>query len=54
MTEALFVLGEQRIADLRQRRLGVIVPASNTNAEPDCLAALAAGLDAACHPQWRL
>jgi len=36
MAEALFVLGEQRIVDQRQRRLGVIVPASNTNAEPDC------------------
>lgn len=32
-----FRLGDFRVADNRQRRLGVIVPASNTNAEPDCL-----------------
>ena len=36
VTETLFTLGEQRIADRRRRRLGIIVPASNTNAEPDC------------------
>ncbi len=33
-----FRLGEFRLPNRRQRRIGVIVPASNTNAEPDCLA----------------
>ncbi len=33
-----FRLGDFRLPNLRQRRIGVIVPASNTNAEPDCLA----------------
>ena len=37
MVETVFALGEHRIVDLRRRRLGIIVPASNTNAEPDCL-----------------
>jgi maleate cis-trans isomerase len=32
-----FRLGETRIIDNRRRRIGMIVPASNTNAEPDCL-----------------
>ena len=44
MAEARFTLGEHRIADLRRRRLGVIVPASNTNAEPDCLMLAPSGL----------
>jgi maleate cis-trans isomerase len=43
-TPAGFTLGEHRIPDLRRRRLGVIVPASNTNAEPDCLLLAPAGL----------
>jgi len=32
-----FELGEVTLADTRARRIGMIVPASNTNAEPDCL-----------------
>ena len=36
MTEAGFSLDGQTLVDLRRRRLGIIVPASNTNAEPDC------------------
>lgn len=32
-----FKLGEFKIADTRVRRIGMIVPSSNTNAEPDCL-----------------
>lgn len=32
-----FKLGATRIEDKRLRRLGMIIPASNTNAEPDCL-----------------
>jgi maleate isomerase len=32
-----FKLGEFKIADTRLRRIGMIVPSSNTNAEPDCL-----------------
>ena len=43
-TRAEFTLGEHRIPDLRTRRMGVIVPASNTNAEPDCLMLAASGL----------
>ena len=43
-TEAVFTLGEQRIIDLRRRRLGIIVPASNTNAEPDCQMLAPSGL----------
>jgi len=35
MTEAVFTLGEHSLVDSRRRRLGIIVPASNTNAEPD-------------------
>ncbi len=31
-----FRLGEVSFADNRRRRIGMIVPASNTNAEPDC------------------
>ena len=37
MPDREFRLGDTRIADRRLRRLGMIVPASNTNAEPDCL-----------------
>lgn len=44
MVDAVFTLGEHRLSDLRRRRLGVIVPASNTNAEPDCLMLAPAGL----------
>jgi maleate cis-trans isomerase len=36
MTEAVFTLGEHSLVDSRRRRLGIIVPASNTNTEPDC------------------
>jgi maleate cis-trans isomerase len=32
-----FKLGDITLADTRSRRIGMIVPASNTNAEPDCL-----------------
>ncbi len=32
-----FKLGDFTIADTRLRRIGMIVPSSNTNAEPDCL-----------------
>jgi maleate cis-trans isomerase len=32
-----FKLGEFEIVDTRLRRIGMIVPSSNTNAEPDCL-----------------
>ena len=35
MTEVEFSLGEDRLVDRRRRRIGVIVPSSNTNAEPD-------------------
>jgi maleate isomerase/arylmalonate decarboxylase len=31
-----FKLGELKMADTRLRRIGMIVPSSNTNAEPDC------------------
>ena len=44
MTKPGFLLGEHRVADGRRRRLGVIVPASNTNAEPDCLMLAPPGL----------
>ena len=32
-----FNLGDITLVDARTRRIGMIVPASNTNAEPDCL-----------------
>jgi len=32
-----FELGDITLADTRLRRIGMIVPGSNTNAEPDCL-----------------
>lgn len=44
MSENQFVLGDYRLPNLRRRRIGVIVPASNTNAEPDCLALAPAGV----------
>jgi hypothetical protein len=31
-----FELGDITLADTRLRRIGMIVPGSNTNAEPDC------------------
>jgi maleate isomerase len=37
MTECVFNLGQETLTDTRQRRIGMIVPASNTNAEPDFL-----------------
>lgn len=37
MNKREFSLGETRVTDNRRRRIGMIVPASNTNAEPDCL-----------------
>ncbi len=40
----MFRLGAVKLPDRRRRRLGLIVPASNTNAEPDCLALAPAGL----------
>ncbi len=39
-----FHLGDTSIADKRRRRIGMIVPASNTNAEPDCLLLAPPGL----------
>jgi maleate cis-trans isomerase len=39
-----FSLGSESIPDLRRRRLGIIVPASNTNAEPDCQMLAPSGL----------
>ena len=44
MNATEFRLGEFRLPDRRQRRIGIIVPASNTNAEPDCLALSPPGL----------
>ena len=44
MTETVFTLGDQQIVDQRRRRLGLIVPSSNTNAEPDCLMLAPQGL----------
>jgi maleate cis-trans isomerase len=35
MTERVFSLGQEMLTDTRQQRIGMIVPASNTNAEPD-------------------
>jgi maleate cis-trans isomerase len=43
VVDAGFTLGEHRIVDLRRRHSGVIVPSSNTNAEPDCLMLAASG-----------
>jgi len=37
MENRQFSLGEFKIADTRLSRIGMIVPSSNTNAEPDCL-----------------
>ena len=37
MDNRQFSLGEFKIADTRLSRIGMIVPSSNTNAEPDCL-----------------
>lgn len=36
MADAQYQLGEYEIANSRIRRIGMIVPSSNTNAEPDC------------------
>jgi maleate cis-trans isomerase len=37
MNSREFSLGDSRIGNRRLQRIGMIVPASNTNAEPDCL-----------------
>lgn len=37
MAEQEFLLGQTRLPNRRNRRIGMIVPSSNTNAEPDCL-----------------
>ena len=37
MKAEYFELAGKRIINTRRRRIGIIVPASNTNAEPDCL-----------------
>ncbi len=37
MSKNEFKLGGITLTDRRRRRIGVIVPSSNTNAEPDCL-----------------
>lgn len=39
-----FKLGDITLADTRTRRIGMIVPSSNTNAEPDCLMLAPAGV----------
>ncbi len=44
MDKRVFKLGASCIEDKRRRRLGMIIPASNTNAEPDCLMLTPAGL----------
>jgi len=44
MDKREYRLGDFRIEDRRLRRLGMIVPASNTNAEPDCLMLTPTGL----------
>jgi len=44
MTETEFTLGDTRLVDRRLRRIGAIVPASNTNAEPDMLMLAPAGV----------
>lgn len=44
MADNEFRLGPERVVNLRHRRLGMIVPASNTNAEPDCQMLAPAGL----------
>ena len=36
MSSAEFYLGASRILNTRVKRIGMIVPSSNTNAEPDC------------------
>ncbi len=44
MDKREYKLGDFRVEDLRLWRLGMIVPASNTNAEPDCLMLAPTGL----------
>ncbi len=44
MDKREFSLGDFRVEDRRLRRLGLIVPASNTNAEPDCMMLAPPGL----------
>ncbi|MCP4391908.1 MAG: Asp/Glu racemase [Gammaproteobacteria bacterium] len=44
MDKREYKLGDFRVEDRRLRRLGMIVPASNTNAEPDCLMLAPTGL----------
>jgi len=48
VTDAEFILGETRLADRRRRRIGVIVPSSNTNAEPDLQMLAPSGLTLHC------
>jgi len=44
MNKQEYSLGETRIANTRVKRIGLIVPSSNTNAEPDCLMLAPAGV----------
>ncbi|MDH3761125.1 MAG: Asp/Glu racemase [Gammaproteobacteria bacterium] len=44
MDKREYRLGDFRVEERRLRRIGMIVPASNTNAEPDCLMLAPAGL----------
>ena len=37
MSDSSFKLGDTEIMNTRRTRIGIIVPSSNTNAEPDCL-----------------
>ncbi len=48
MTDAEFSLGETILANRRRRRIGVIVPSSNTNAEPDLQMLAPVGLTVHC------
>ena len=48
MTDTEFILGEMILANQRRRRIGVIVPSSNTNAEPDLQMLAPAGLTLHC------
>ncbi|MCP4767405.1 MAG: Asp/Glu racemase [Gammaproteobacteria bacterium] len=48
MTDAEFSLGETILANQRRRRIGVIVPSSNTNAEPDLQMLAPVGLTLHC------
>ena len=44
MSKQEYSMGEARITNTRVKRIGLIVPSSNTNAEPDCLMLAPAGI----------